>query len=148
MSPAPAMERAPRYAALRVGEWTVLVPQGEVEMLESAADLRPGGPPGACGTLAVPDQSVPVYAPPGAARPARVCVVLRAGAERFALLADAVTTVAGADLALHPLPGCMEPGATPVTALAVHGETVRGVSAAAELMAWVCAGADRARVCA
>jgi hypothetical protein len=137
-----ALERADHFAHLVLEGIQLLIPQGDVQALEPAADLRPpaAGHAGSVGRFELEGRTWPAYALsmdllPLPERPEsyRVAVLLRHGPQVYGVLCRQVALLERGRIALHPVPACMNRPASPLLALALCGEEVLCVSSARAL---------------
>jgi hypothetical protein len=141
----------PAFAVLTLDGRQWLVPQAEVQSLESLTDLdRTVQAPGSLGALAFQDDWWPVFCLSGELRllaqlppPRRVCLLLSNGTERFGLVCDQVGTLDHPPR-LHPLPRCMTLPATPLQALALLDQGLGCVTTTARLAARLIAETETA----
>jgi hypothetical protein len=145
-TPRCAPTESPRYVLLRMGGVDILVPQSQVQALESADDVQRSADDerawinmgGARWEVFCLTADLRSSGECPAAR--RICVLLRSDTDRFGILCDQVTVLAQAEINILPLPVCMHTPETPVRALALHGRRVLCVTTAEDLL--VCLGQE------
>ncbi len=151
-NPLDALQEIPTFAALTLDGCTWLLPQTEVQTLETLLDVNPDvRAPQSIGAIAYAGEWRPVYCLSGELRlltqlPAarRICLLLNNDADCFGLACDQVETLSG-PLRLHRTPACMTPPDSPIQALALLEEGLGCVTATeqiARLIAMAGGGAD------
>ncbi len=134
-------DRERTYVLLTIEHRKLLLPQNEVRTLESVLDIRAQYPPvNGVGWLPFEHHHWPVYGMDAALNPLstvpsnqRICAVLTLEGGYFGLLGTDVATVQGSAVELQPLPRAMAMPNTPLRSLALLGDHIGLVSAAAAL---------------
>jgi chemotaxis signal transduction protein len=129
------------YAVVSIDDCKLLLPQQEINSLESILDstTTPQEPP-AIGAFTLDGESWPVFclsselavllAIPNTRR---MCVLLKDGNHAFGLACDQIEPLRQQNMQLQPLPACMKTATSPVQALVLHGDAVGCVTTTARL---------------
>lgn len=129
------------YAIVSIDDRKLLIPQQEINSLESIFDLAttPQEPP-AVGAFTLAGELWPVFCLssnldvlleiPNARR---MCVLLKDDNHTLGLVCDQIEPLRQQDMRLQPLPPCMKTSTSPVQALVFHNEAVGCVTTTARL---------------
>lgn len=124
-----ALRKTPAFAVFTLDDRQWLVPQAEVQALETLLDVNPEVPtPHSIGAIAFAGEWWPVYCLSGewhllaeSSTEQRICLLLNNGTDCFGLACDHIETLTG-PLHLHPVPICMAPPDLPIQALVLLGQ--------------------------
>lgn len=135
------------FAALRLGDCKLLLPQREVAVLELISDLQPSVTPGVAGELSFRDEQWPVYSlsdqlqlAPKTARSRRICVLLHdaGGSGYLGLACDEVGYLEREHLQLRAVPVSMRSDSMLVVAIALQPDAGPAwVTTVADLEQWL-----------
>jgi hypothetical protein len=135
------IERVDTFAQLVLDEIRLLIPQGDIHVLEPVADMAPAAESaGSVGRFELDDTVWPAYALstdlaplPGRPEAYRVAVLMKHGQRAYGVLCERVSMIERSRIVLHPVPPCMGRRPSPLLALALHGEEVLCVTSASAL---------------
>ncbi len=140
------LRETPAFAVLTLDGYKWLLPQAEIQSLESILDIdREVRVPHSVGAVAFTDQWWPVYCLSGELQilphlpdSRRVCPLLDNSADRFGLVCDSVETLAEAPRLLA-LPACMVLPDSPIQALVLLNDGLGCVTTTERLAALLAA---------
>ncbi len=137
------LREIPTFAALQINALMLLIPQGEIETLESVLDLETGGNSGGqISQIVLNNTTCPVFRfdenlllaeTPSYTQ--RICAILRSRTLAFGITCDGITTVDSSRLQFSELPCCMRIASSPVLAIASLDEEIVCISTSEDLAA-------------
>jgi hypothetical protein len=134
--------RAVIFLAIRIETTRLLVPQEDVRMVESAADIRtPTSNPGAFGSIRIGRERVPVYCLSESLTELRtelgsrrICPILTSRDGRYGVLCDDVELIAAQHLDVRAMPAAMQRHGISIGGFALHGEELVCISSGDALL--------------
>ncbi len=129
-------------AVLDIDGLMLLLPQNELRTLEPVGDVEQVSSEHLeVGWISIADQQWPVFCVSGdltvmdeIPKQRRIAVMLRTGNELAGILCDEIKIVRSEELSVYPLPASLRVPTSPLTSLAIYGDTVGGITSSDHLI--------------